>query len=71
MVNSYGVHTWNGQPSPYWQHNTPIVCPKHHVMGWLGSRFWLCSTCQTIYVETVAPPLAAKDEDSAYTDLKS
>ena len=44
--------TWNGKPSPYWQHNDPIRCPRRHVMGWLGSLFWLCSRCKTIYVET-------------------
>lgn len=44
--------TWNGKPSAFWQHNVPLLCPKRHVMGWLGSVYWLCSKCQTIYVET-------------------
>lgn len=44
------VRTWNGHPSPYWQHNAPLACPKRHPMGWLGSRFWLCTHCKTIYV---------------------
>lgn len=33
--------------SPYWQHNEPLRCPHNHVMGWLGSRFWLCMRCRT------------------------
>lgn len=37
--------------SPYWQHNAPIKCPKRHVMTWLGSAFWICSRCRTIYVQ--------------------
>jgi hypothetical protein len=38
--------TWDGRPSPYWQHETPLRCPKRHVMGWLGSVFWFCVTCK-------------------------
>ena len=37
--------------SRYWQHDTPLRCPKGHEMGWLGSCYWLCSPCHLIYVE--------------------
>lgn len=37
----------------YWQHETPLRCPRGHTMGWLGSMYWLCSTCRpkVIYVQ--------------------
>lgn len=35
----------------YWQHETPILCPKQHPMIWLGSTFWICSECKTVYVQ--------------------
>lgn len=44
------MNTWDGRPSPYWQHERPLRCPVRHVMGWLGSVFWLCSRCRTIFV---------------------
>ncbi len=37
--------------SPYWQHREPLRCPKRHWMTWLGSVFWICGTCHTIYVQ--------------------
>jgi len=37
--------------SRYWQHQTPLCCPKRHEMGWLGSAFWICGMCQVIYVQ--------------------
>jgi hypothetical protein len=37
--------TWNGRPSPCWQHNEPLSCPRDHVMGWLGGAYWLCTGC--------------------------
>jgi hypothetical protein len=40
--------------SPYWQHREPLQCPRRHVMIWLGSLFWICSTCHTIYVQQQA-----------------
>lgn len=40
--------------SRYWQHRTPLCCPKGHVMGWLGLVYWVCATCHTIYVQV--PP---------------
>mgnify|MGYP001563989987 CR=1 FL=1 len=43
--------TWDGRPSPYWQHNDPLYCPKRHEMGWLGLMNWICSKCHTIYVQ--------------------
>lgn len=46
--------TWDGRPSPYWQHNKPLKCPRQHLMGWLGSVFWICSSCHLIYVERIA-----------------
>jgi hypothetical protein len=45
--------TWNCQPSPHWQHNKPLRCPRRHAMGWLGRRFWICDPCHMIYVETL------------------
>ena len=45
------MNTWDGRPSPYWQHNRPLSCPARHRMGWLGSVFWLCSRCRVIYVQ--------------------
>mgnify|MGYP001617055756 CR=1 FL=1 len=54
-ADQQGKHqTWNGKPSPYWQHNEPIRCPKKHLMIWLGQVFWLCSKCHTIYGQIVA-----------------
>lgn len=38
----------------YWQHEKPLKCPKRHKMGWLGSVYWLCSKCNTVYVEIKA-----------------
>ena len=37
----------------YWQHETPLKCPKGHTMIWLGSAFWICGKgkCNTIYVQ--------------------
>lgn len=32
----------------YWQHRKPLACPKGHIMGWLGSRFWMCGECRRI-----------------------
>jgi len=43
--------TWNGKPSPFWQHNEPIDCPEGHVMVWLGLTFWMCEACHRIYVQ--------------------
>ena len=44
--------TWDGRPSPYWQHRTRLRCPtQRHLMGWLGSVYWLCAGCKTIYVQ--------------------
>ena len=37
----------------YWQHAAPLKCPRRHTMIWLGSRFWCCEPCHTIYVEVV------------------
>lgn len=37
--------------SRYWQHTDRIRCPKRHVMIWLGSAFWICEKCHTIYVQ--------------------
>ncbi len=39
--------------SRYWQHRTPLHCPKHkrHNMGWLGLGYWICRTCNAIYVQ--------------------
>jgi hypothetical protein len=33
------------------QHESPLACPKAHRMLWLGSVYWLCSKCKTIFVE--------------------
>lgn len=46
------VATWNGKPSQFWQHLSPLLCPKRHVMGWLGGPIWICGDYHTIYVET-------------------
>lgn len=35
----------------FWQHEKPIDCPKKHQMIWLGSVFWNCGRCKTIYVQ--------------------
>lgn len=35
----------------YWQHETPIKCPKRHSMLWLGSVYWICSKCRVVYVQ--------------------
>lgn len=40
--------------SRYWQHREPLQCPKRHLMTWLGSAFWICSECHTIYVQQKA-----------------
>jgi hypothetical protein len=41
----------------FWQHETPLTCPKGHRMYWLGSVYWICPKehCGTIYVQTVEP----------------
>lgn len=56
------ARTWNGRPSPYWQHNEPIACPKKHTMGWLGSVFWICSRCKTIYVQVADKAQQAQEK---------
>lgn len=38
--------------SPYWQHREPLACPNEHEMIWLGSAYWICESCHTIYAET-------------------
>jgi len=43
----------------YWQHATPLRCPKRHTMTWLGSAYWICSTCKTVFVQQ-APRLHAQ-----------
>lgn len=35
----------------YWQHETPIKCPKQHEMFWLGGPWWICSNCRVIYAQ--------------------
>ena len=30
----------------YWQHETPLNCPKGHMMYWLGGAFWICAKCR-------------------------
>lgn len=37
----------------YWQHETPLNCPKGHPMLWLGGAFWKCpkGKCDEIYVQ--------------------
>ena len=39
--------------SRYWQHQTPLRCPKHkrEDMGWLGAGYWLCRKCKAVYVQ--------------------
>lgn len=37
--------------SRYWQHNSPLKCPKRHLMIWLGSAYWVCERCHVIYVQ--------------------
>jgi len=43
--------------SPYWQHQSPLSCPKGHEMIWLGSRYWICpkGKCNRIYAELDEP----------------
>lgn len=42
----------------YWQHESPISCPKGHEMIWLGSVYWICPKCRKkkgeIYVQVPA-----------------
>lgn len=35
----------------YWRHERPIRCPKRRPMIWLGSLYWICEKCHTIYVQ--------------------
>lgn len=53
--------------SPYWQHNKALRCPKHHVMIWLGSVYWICGKgkCNTIFVQEV------KQDEVKRTDTKT
>jgi hypothetical protein len=39
-----------------WQHERPLACPRNHKgMTWLGSTFWLCGPCKTVYVDNGPP----------------
>lgn len=42
---------WDGKPTTYWQHRSPLHCPAQHKMEWLGLEYWLCGPCRVIYVE--------------------
>ena len=35
----------------YWQHESPLHCPQEHAMLWLGSVYWICTTCKVVYVQ--------------------
>lgn len=35
----------------YWQHECPLQCPALHLMYWLGGTYWICPTCNKVYVE--------------------
>jgi len=42
----------------YWQHDTPLKCPKGHRMYWLGGAFWLCPKehCHQVFVAQWVQP---------------
>lgn len=48
----------------YWQHETPIKCPKGHKMLWLGGIFWACAKCKSnkLFIQ-VAPQPAEETKD--------
>jgi hypothetical protein len=52
----------------FWQHTSPLNCPKGHPMLWLGSAYWVCEKCHVIYVQAISPrnnPNAARPSSEA------
>lgn len=35
----------------FWQHDSPLDCPRNHAMHWLGGSYWVCCVCHQIYVQ--------------------